>query len=438
MTLLSALIVLSLYVGLLWEKHYETVVIHNMNNIEPQLLDKEGHQRRTFLKAAGVALFGVLEFSYGGGRAEMRRSLPNFSDATERVVFEPVSRGARDEEVVSAVRQVAEATTDFSWLSRGDTVFIKVAANSANKYPATTSPLAIQGMVNLLREKGASRVIVGDKPGVQSVYQDEKGQRGSSRDILTKNGLHQAALDSGAEVHYFDEMGYDAYFGDRTEHESHWKGELILPNILNQVDHVVLLPRVSRHILAGTTLGLKAAVGWLRDDSRLELHRDGKTFFEKAAEINDVSVLRQKLRLVLSVATKIQTTFGPDKGLAVEPDIGLVFGSESLLAHDMAALGWLLWNREYKTPEGYLSWYRDPYVTYPGAINRLFVGQIWGFREALRAETYDTVPIHSVRTDPVLSRAALIWGGVPRLEMEAVKGRLPENFSTYIMDKATS
>ena len=82
---------------------------------------------------------------------------------------------------------------------------------------------------------------------------------------------------------------------------------MILPNILNHVDHVVLLPRVSRHMLAGTSLGLKAAVGWLRDDSRLEFHRDAGSFFEKIAEINDTTILRQKLRMTLSVATKGRT-----------------------------------------------------------------------------------------------------------------------------------
>jgi len=42
------------------------------------------------------------------------------------------------------------------------------------------------------------RVIVGDKPGVQSVYQNKEIQKGSSRDVLIRNGLQQAALESGA------------------------------------------------------------------------------------------------------------------------------------------------------------------------------------------------------------------------------------------------
>ncbi|NIS59572.1 MAG: DUF362 domain-containing protein, partial [Proteobacteria bacterium] len=302
------------------------------------------------------------------------RSKPHLSDTTELVVLKALERGASDDAIIAALRKVAEAATDFSWLTRGDTVLIKPASNSAKRYPATTSPLSIRAMVGILRERGAGNVIVADKPGVEYVYQDKKDQRGSSREIMNINGLHQAAVESGAKVHYFDEAGYDAYFGDRTEHEGNWRGELVFPNILNQVDHVVLLPRVSRHVLAGTTLGLKAAVGWLRDDSRLELHRDAKSFFEKAAEINDAKVLKQKLRLVLTVATKVQTTFGPDRGFAAEPDPGLIFGSESLLAHDMISLGWLLWNREYATPKGQIAWHRDPYLSFPGTFNRLFVG----------------------------------------------------------------
>jgi uncharacterized protein (DUF362 family) len=363
---------------------------------------------------------------------------PQFSDASQLVPLKALPLGASHEEVIATVRNVAEAATDFSWLSRGDSVLIKPASNSAGRYPATTSPLAIRAMVDLLKARDAGRVIVADKPGVEHVYQDKERRRSSSREVMIINGLHQATVESRAEPHYFDEAGFDAYFGDHTEHDSHWKGELMFPSILNQVDHVVLLPRVSRHVLAGTTLGLKAAVGWLRDDSRLELHRDAKSFFEKIAEINDARVLRQKLRLVLTVATKVQTTFGPDRGYAAEPNPGLIFASTSLLAHDMVSLGWLLWTREHGTPPAQLTRYRDPYLTYPGLINRLFVGYVWGLRQLLRSETYERAAIRSVCTDPVISRAATIWGGLPRLELEDLGSGLDEKIRAYLMDKATS
>ena len=88
----------------------------------------------------------------------------------------------------------------------------------------------------------------------------------------------------------------------------------MMPKIIREVDHVVLLPRCSRHALAGATLGMKAAVGYWRTDSRLEYHHDAATFHEKTAEANTVTSLKEKQRLTLTVADKIQATFGPDKG----------------------------------------------------------------------------------------------------------------------------
>ena len=395
--------------------------------------------RRNFLKVAGIAGTGLLGLSTfgcaGKGERKSMKPIPGLAGRTDRVTVQALAKGAGDDEIIQSVQRVAEATTDFSWLSRGDVVFLKPVANSPNQYPATTSPLAIRAMTLLLLKKGAGKVIVGDKPGVMTVYQDKDELDGSSREVLEKIGLHSAAVESGAEMHYFDEAGFDNYSGFRTVNKSHWKGELILPNILNQVDHVVLLPRVSRHVLAGTTLGLKAAVGWLRDDSRLEYHRDSASFFEKTAEINDTTILRQKLRMTLSVGTKVLSTYGPDKGHVSEPDPGLVFASESLLAHDMVALGWLLYNREFETPESEISWFNDPYTGMPSTLNSGFVGYIWGVKAWYNAQSYDNVSMTSVRTDPVISRAAGIWGGFPEIEIEDTDGKLPEKIKKYIMTK---
>lgn len=400
--------------------------------------------RRKFLKAAGITGMGLATLgSFGcssGTPKPEAGALPEAENPSqyrkpEQLAVASLPKGAADEEIVGAVRSVAEAATDFSWLSRGDTVFIKPVANSPNMYPATTAPQAVFGVTKLLLEKGAGKVIVGDKPGVLSVFHEKDDLDGSSREVLTTVGLHQAALDAGAEVHYFDEAGYDAYSGFHTVNPGHWKGELILPNILNQADHIVLLPRVSRHTLAGTTLGLKAAVGWLRDDSRLEFHRDADSFYDKIAEINDATVLRSKLRLALSVATQVLSTYGPDKGYVTEPDPGLVFASESLIAHDMAALGWLLWNREFETPPGEISFFSDPYTGIPSSLNRGFVGYMWGLKQWWNYKHYDAPEITSVWNEPVILRGAQLFGGMPVLEIEDVNGKLPEKVKTYIESK---
>ena len=120
---------------------------------------------------------------------------------------------------------------------------------------------------------------------------------------------------------------------------------VMMPDILKEVQHIVLMPRCGRHVLAGSTLGLKAAVGYWRHDTRLEYHHDASTFHEKTAEANTVETLRKKQRLVVTAADKILTTIGPDKGYIFQPDIGLVIASESVVAHDMVSLAWLLENR---------------------------------------------------------------------------------------------
>ena len=98
----------------------------------------------------------------------------------------------------SAVRAAAEAATDFSWLSKGDAVFIKPALNSGNPYPATTSPVALEGMVELLKEKGAGRVIVGDMSGIEYVKLSPGGLSGSSRRLMEASGIAGAVQTAGS------------------------------------------------------------------------------------------------------------------------------------------------------------------------------------------------------------------------------------------------
>ncbi|UCD85854.1 MAG: DUF362 domain-containing protein [Deltaproteobacteria bacterium] len=346
-------------------------------------------------------------------------------------MVEGLPKGASAEAIARSVREIALATIDFSWLKKGDTVIIKPVCNSGNAYPATTSPIAVKATARLLREKGAGRVIVCDKAGVESVRQRVGGVEGSTRELMKKNGLMQAAFDGEAEVICYEEMGWDAYYSEAPAQGSHWKEYVFLPNILRQADHVVLLPRVGRHIVAGSTLGLKAAVGWIRDDSRGQLHRDAGSFYEKIAEINNLPSLENKLRLVLTVATKVLATFGPDDGYTAEPATGLVFASKSLVAHDMIALAWLLWVRRYATPKRSLHPIFDPYETSPNLLNRIFVGWKWGLKEMRGAERLEKSELNTIWDDPVLRRAMEIFGGVPKVQLKDLKKTIPQGLMDF-------
>ncbi|PKN76808.1 MAG: hypothetical protein CVU52_03190, partial [Deltaproteobacteria bacterium HGW-Deltaproteobacteria-10] len=236
-----------------------------------------------------------------------------------KVLLAGVRKGAAEQEIKLAVRNAAEAATDFSWLSKNDAVFIKPVNNSGNPYPATTSPTTIAAMIELLKEKGAGRVIVGDMSGVEYVRFSPTALSGSSRKLMVSSGVAKAVLASGAEIHCFEEGGWNAFYEELPTAGSNWKRGIMMPNILREVQHIVLMPRCSRHVLAGSSLGLKAAVGYWRHDTRLEYHRDAATLQEKTAEGNTVETLRTKQRLVLSAADKILTVIGPDDGYIFEP-----------------------------------------------------------------------------------------------------------------------
>jgi uncharacterized protein (DUF362 family) len=338
-----------------------------------------------------------------------------------------VPRGAAAEATELAVRACARAATDFTWLSRGDTVLVKPVCNSPNPYPATTDPVALRAMVKLLRERGAGRVIVADMSGVQFVRFSQDRLEGSSRALLQEAGLARAAEDAGAEVQAFEEAGWDAFFADEPTAKGSWSGSIWLPSVLEEVDHVVLMPRTSRHLLAGSTLALKAAVGWWRHDSRLEYHRDAATFHEKTADANTVPTLVEKQRLVLTSATKILSTFGPDTGFVSEPETGLVFASTDPLGHDMLSLAWLVESRQ-RLPESKRSGPIDDPNTSSLAVNfsnRTVTRWLGGIVQALRAQHLARYDLDTLWDDRVLRRAFALAGGVPRVELADADGSLP-------------
>jgi uncharacterized protein (DUF362 family) len=353
-----------------------------------------------------------------------------------RVCLAGVGQGASEEMMKLAVRAVAEATTDFSWLSKGDAVFIKPALNSGNLYPATTNPIAIGAMVELLRQKGARRVIVGDMCGIEHVKLRPNGLVGSSRHLMEASGMARAVQAAGGEIHFFEEAGWDAFYEDAPAAGSHWNCGLMMPNILKEVEHIILMPRCGRHVLAGSTLGLKAAVGYWRTDTRLEYHRDASTFQEKTAEGNTVETLRKKQRLVISAADKILTTFGPDEGHVFQPKTGLVIASGSVVAHDMVSLAWLLENR-CNVPTSGKEWFKDnsPWVARIG--NYYVVYKLGGLGPTLASEKLTKNDLNAIWDDRVLNRAYEVFGGMPRVNLEAANNVLPEDLKKRLSKMTT-
>jgi len=335
---------------------------------------------------------------------------------------------------------VALEASDFSWLSRGDRVVIKTVCNSGGEYPFTTDPVSLRAMIGLLKERGAGKVIVADMSGVQSVRFSKDRTRGSTRALMTQNKMAQAAETAGAEVHAFEESGWDAFHAERPATGPSWAADVMMPDILNETDHIVLMPRCSRHVLAGSTLGLKAAVGWWRHDSRLAYHYKGASLPEKTAEANSVPSLTGKQRLVLTTATKVVSTYGPDKGYVREPETGLIIASPSVVAHDMLSMSWLLDNMRLTPSEAKDGFMDDPHRVslVVSMANRVVVGWLnGGIGKMLSDDPPPSVEHQSIWDDRVLRRAFEVFGGVPNLELADALGDLPAPIMQMLKQSTT-
>jgi uncharacterized protein (DUF362 family) len=395
-------------------------------------------KRRDFLKGvmaiSALTACGSTE-SYGADKV-VPRGKPQASGRQARVVLAGVTRGSSETAIKSAIRESALVASDFSWLGKNDAVFIKPAINSGSSYPSTTSPVAIAAMVALLKEKGAGRVIVGDMSGIGHVKLSPTGLSGSTRKLMKAAGIAKAAEAAGGELHFFEEAGWNAFYEDPMTAGTHWKSGLMMPNILKEVQHIILMPRCGRHVLAGCTLGLKAAVGYWRTDTRLEYHRDAATFHEKTAEANTARTLLQKQRLVVSAADKILTTFGPDTGYVHQPETGLIIASESVVAHDMVSLAWLLENRRH-IPADKQDGFVDTSPLVARLANYFVVGKLGGWKPTIASDTLIKNDLKTIWDDRVLNHAYQIFGGVPKLTIAEANTALPADLKKLLNEMTT-
>jgi uncharacterized protein (DUF362 family) len=340
-------------------------------------------------------------------------------------------------EKIKAIQQATEASTDFSWLSPDDSVFIKPVVNSGKPYPATTDPIAITAIIRLLRKEGAGRIVVGDLSGIGDVQFHQDQMEGKTRKLMEQTGIAQTTVKEGGEIYCFEEAGWGAFYPEKPLQGTSWKEPLMIPLILKEMDHIILLPRCGRHMMAGSTLGMKAAVGYFRTDTRMELHRDAETFYEKIAEANTIPTLLKKQRLILTIADKILTTFGPNEGYVAQPKTGLTISSSSILAHDMVSLAWLLENRKY-TPEEELMDYKEVNKRYVNICNKNTVLMLSRKRTtALRSQKLVKEGLETIWDDRILKQAFTIFNGVPNVVLKPTNNLIPDEL-LQTLQKAVS
>jgi uncharacterized protein (DUF362 family) len=372
--------------------------------------------RREFLiGTAGLALATVLPAcSQTTKTVPIQKAEPEITSVTDRELGVSCSWVAKGEHENSYAlfKKTVEATTDFSWLSRGDRVLLKIALNSGNPYPATTDPWSVHCMVKLLKERGAGRILVGDQSGFGTVQWTKDRKKGSSRQLAKTAGLLKVIEDSDTEPCFFEEFGWDAYRPTFPEGDHHWGRPIMIPAKLDEVDHIIYLPRVSSHILAGNTLGFKLSVGFLRSDSRGEFHRAGKQFYSMYEEINHVPQIATKLRLVVSSGRSVLTLIGPNDGPIAKPDFGLVLASDDLLAHEMLAYAWLQWNRQFET-SSIAHMTMGSHTKGRSRYNKQFSDRMWPDKDGLGTPPIDYFEPGNLYNHPAIINHLKRMGGLP-------------------------
>jgi len=290
-----------------------------------------------------------------------------------RIFVRGVGERVTEEVLMGVVRRILlDSTDDLAWLQPGQTVLLKPAVNSPHPYPSTTHPLAVKAVADEILARGG-KVVVGDQGGIGHVMHTPHGvTRGSTREMFQQTGI-AGVLGSDVQLAAFEEGDWERDFylfkDDDTEH---WPDGFYLTDWVRKADHIINLPRLSTHSMAGVTLGFKNLVGLLREDSRLEFHTQGpffdwmkrwaksedfkldfpdkKDFFERMTEIS--LAVKDKLRLTLFVGTQAQVTFGPDKytyrlfgerlaSHVAKPDVGLIFASQDPVAAEALAIAYL-------------------------------------------------------------------------------------------------
>jgi uncharacterized protein (DUF362 family) len=339
---------------------------------------KQVINRRKFLgTSAGLTFTAMLPSST---KAEEKpespsKNLPTLKGYQPQVTGAWVRKGEHGNSS-SLIKEILEATTDFSWLKKGDKVLIKLALNSGNEFPATSDPWVLKHVVGVLRSRGAGEVLVGDQSGVGDVHWKKDSQKGSSRALCQSAGLLSSIGDCGATPVFFEEAGYDSYLQTSPPGSHHWKMPLWIPSIVNQVDHIIFMPRVSSHVMGEITSGLKLSVGFLREDSRRDFHSGGENFYAMYEEIAQVPEISSKLRLTITSGRKVLTTIGPNDGDIAEPEHGLIFASEDLLANEILSYAWLLWNREFET-SSFAKATKGNVSRFASFFNKRFVKKLW-------------------------------------------------------------
>lgn len=196
----------------------------------------------------------------------------------------------------------------------GRRVLVKPSANSGYPSPASTSPAALEGVIQMLQDHGAADVIVGEMSGPPWHDTTKEMARNGLLDVIENNGAH------------FVDFRYDRWvnfdLGGRARHFA----TLAIPRTVYEAERIVAIPALKTHFLAGFSLGLKIWFGAVHPRQRLLAHASR----DLAAAIAEMNLAFQP-DLTLIDGSRALVSGGPKKGESVVTDLFLASGDRVAL-----------------------------------------------------------------------------------------------------------
>lgn len=201
---------------------------------------------------------------------------------------------------------------------KGKTVLVKPNVVSGELNPATTNPDVVRAVVRLLKENGASKVVVGDMSAMLTL---------STKRNMERTGIKRAAEEEGAQVVYFEDH-------DWVEVElpgAKYVSRVYVTEWIFNVDRIINLPVIKTHRSASYSICLKNFIGATHLKFRPYLI-DSTHWEELIAEMN----IAYQPHLNIVDGTRIMVEGGPWEG--TNADTNLIIASGDRVAADIAGL----------------------------------------------------------------------------------------------------
>ena len=200
-------------------------------------------------------------------------------------------------------------------VEKDDQILLKPNFNTGDAPPGSSDPDFIKAVIELLYERGAGNVILGESSMMSA----------STRKIFEDTGMLSKAHEAGADVVFFDEGDWA-----KVRIGGKFLKNVSLPKGALQPRKLVNVCCMKTHKWAKFTLSMKLAVGFMKPNERMQLHLTHLE--EKIADLN----LVVHPSLIIMDGRKCFINGGPACGELKEPN--LILASGDRIAIDVEAI----------------------------------------------------------------------------------------------------